>query len=136
MILEQDVYHANRPLEYSAAVEKCSPFAVRLSIGWVSSGPLPSNSSLGSTCFKANVKQDYELACQVKSWFDIKLYGACKQVDPLSAADACAQELLETTTFHNGKKYDVGMLSADDNIQLPNNYFSSMVQLKSLEKRL
>ena len=29
-----------------------------------------------------------------------------------------------------------GMLWADDNIQLPNNYFSSLVQLKSLEKRL
>ena len=28
------------------------------------------------------------------------------------------------------------MLWADDNIQLPNNYFSSLVQLKSLEKRL
>ena len=28
------------------------------------------------------------------------------------------------------------MLWADDNIQLPNNYFSSLIQLKSLEKRL
>ena len=27
------------------------------------------------------------------------------------------------------------MLWADDNIQLPNNYFSSLVQLKSIEKR-
>ena len=63
-------------------------------------------------------------------------YGAFKQVDPRSAADARAQEILETTTFHNGQRYDVGMLWADDNIQLPNNYFSSLVQLKSLEKRL
>ena len=66
----------------------------------------------------------------------MKPYGAYKQVDPRSAADAPAQEVLETTTFHNGKGYDVGMLWADDNIQLPNNYFSSLVQLKSLEKRL
>ena len=63
-------------------------------------------------------------------------YGAYKQVDPRSAADARTQEILETTTFHNGQRYDVGMLWADDNIQLPNNYFSSLVQLKSLEKRL
>ena len=62
MILGQDVYHAIRPFEYFAADEKCSPFAVRLPIGWVLSGPLPSSSSLVSTCFKANVKQDYELA--------------------------------------------------------------------------
>ena len=63
-------------------------------------------------------------------------YGAFKQVDPRSAGDARAQEILETTTFHNGQRYVVGMLWADDNIQLPNNYFSSLVQLKSLEKRL
>ena len=63
-------------------------------------------------------------------------YGAYKQVDTRSAADARAQELLETTTIHNGQRYDVGMLWADDNIQLPNNYFSSLVQLKSLRKRL
>ena len=63
-------------------------------------------------------------------------YGAYKQVDPRSAADARVLEILEATTFHNGQKYDVGMLWADDNIQLPNNYFSSLVQLKSLEKRL
>ena len=63
-------------------------------------------------------------------------YGKFKQVDPGSAADARAQEILETTTFHNGQRYDVGMLWADDNVQFPNNYFSSLVQLKSLEKRL
>ena len=52
MILGQDVYHAIRPLEYFAADEKCSHFAVRLSIGGIPSGPLPSFSDLFSTCFK------------------------------------------------------------------------------------
>ena len=56
MILGQDVYHAIRPLEYFSADEKYSPFAVRLPIGWVLSGPLPSSSSLVSTCFKANIE--------------------------------------------------------------------------------
>ena len=45
MILLQDVYHAIHPVEYFAADEKCSAFAVRLPIGWVLSGPLPSSSS-------------------------------------------------------------------------------------------
>ena len=63
-------------------------------------------------------------------------YGAYKQVDPRSPADARAQEILEITIFHNGQRYDVGMLWADDNIQLSNNYFSSLVQLMSLKKRL
>ena len=135
MIPGQDVYHAIRPLEYFAADEKYSPFAVRLPIGWVLSGPLPSSSGLVSTCFKANMEQDFELASQVKSWYDMESYGALKQVDPRSSSDARAQEILENTTVHNGKRYNVRMLWAEDNIELPNNYFSALVQLKSLEKR-
>ena len=45
-------------------------------------------------------------------------------------------KILETTTFQNGQRYDVVMLWADDNIQLPNNYFSPLGQFRSLEKRL
>ena len=127
MILGQDVYHAIRPLEYYSSDRKCSPFAIRLPIGWVLNGPLPSSSCLVSTCFKANIEQDYELACQVK--YDMEVY-------PLSAVDDRALKILKTMTFNNGQKYDVGILRADDNIQLPNNYFLSLVQLKCLKKRL
>ena len=104
MILGQDVYHAIRPLEYFAADEKRSPFAVRLPIGWVLSGPLPSSSGLISKCFKANMEQDFELASQVKSWYDMESYGALKQVDPRSVSDARAHDILENTTVHNGEK--------------------------------
>ena len=44
MILGQDVYHAIRPLEDFSADEKRSPVAIRLPIGWLLSGPLPSSS--------------------------------------------------------------------------------------------
>ena len=135
MILGQDVYHAIRPLEYFSADEKRSPVAVRLPIGWVLSGPLPSSSCLTSTCFKVNIEHDKELTSQVKSWYDIESFGASKQVDPRSAADARAHKILENTTVHNGLRYDVGMLWAADNTKLPNNYFSSLVQLKSPKKR-
>ena len=136
MILGKDVYHAIRTLEYFAADEKCSPFAVRLPIGWVLSGPLPSSLGLVSTCFKGNMEQDIELASPVKSWYDMESYGALKQVDPRSTSDARAHDILENTTLHNGKRYNVGILGAEDNIELPNNYFSALVQLKSLQKRL
>ena len=136
IVIGQDVYHAICPLEYFSADEKRSLFGVRMPIVWDLSGPLPSRSSLVSKCFKDNIEQEYELACHLRSWYDMGLYGACKQVDPRSAADARAYKIFETTTFHNGKRYDVGMLLADDNIQLPNNYFSSLMQPKSLEKRL
>ena len=105
--------------------------------------PLPSGSCSTSTCFKVNIEHDKELASQVKSWYDIESFGASKQViwgkhlgQARSAADARAHEILEGTTIHNGLRYDVGMLWAADNTKLPNNYFSSLAQLKSLEKRL
>ena len=136
MILGPDVYHVIRPLEYFSAVEKSSQFVVRLPIDWVLSDPLPSSSNLVSTCFKANIAQDYELACQVKSWYKMELFGTYKQIEPRSAAAARAHEVLETTTFQNRQMYDVGMLLAEDNIQLPINYYSSLIQLTNLEKRL
>ena len=83
------------------------------------------------------MEQDFDLASKVISWYDIESYCALKQVDPQSTADARALlAVLENTTVHNGKSYDVGMLWAENYIELPNNYFSALVQLKSLEKRL
>ena len=136
MILGQDVYHAIRPLEYFSADEKRSPVAVRLPVGWVLSGPLPSSSCITSTCFRVNIQHDNELAIQVKSWYNIESFGANKQVDSRSAADARAHEISESTTIQNDLRYDVGMLWAADNNKLPHNYFASLVQLKSLKKRL
>ena len=83
MILGQDVFHFIRPLEYFDSDRKNTPVAVRLSLGWVLSGPLPSTSGLFSTCFKAVTtnKDTYsELAEQLRSWHDIESYGAFKQV--------------------------------------------------------
>ena len=136
MIIGPDVYHAVRPKDYCSADESRSAVAVRLPIGWDLSSPLPSGLCLTSTFFKVNIEHDNELASQVKSWHDIESFGASKQVYSRSAADARAHKILESTTIHNGLRYDVGMLWAADNTKLPSNYFSSLVQLKSLEKRL
>ena len=72
MILGQDAYHAIRPLEYFETDSKSSPVAVRLPLGWVLSGPMPSASGLISTSFKAVVEHDSELATQIKSWYDME----------------------------------------------------------------
>ena len=45
-------------------------------------------------------------------------------------------KILEETTFNDGCRYQVGMLWADEESTLPNNYFSALVQMKSLERRL
>ena len=53
MILGQDVCHCIQPLEYFESDRKNTPRAVRLPLGWVLSGPLPSILGQISTCFKA-----------------------------------------------------------------------------------
>ena len=46
------------------------------------------------------------------------------------------KKILESTTFHDGQVYDDVWLWAAANIQLLDNYFSSLVQFKYLDKRL
>ena len=133
IIIGQDFYHAIRRVEYLLWEDSISPCAVRLPIGWVLSGPLPPSSN--SSCFKC-VVEDMSLADQMKTWFELESYGAFKQVDARSAADKRALSVLKNDTFHDGERYIVPMLWNDKESTLPNNYFSSLAQLKSLEKRL
>ena len=51
VVTGQDAFHAMRPLEYFVTDSKNAPVAVRLPLGWVLSGTLPSRSCLSSTCF-------------------------------------------------------------------------------------
>ena len=133
MILGQDVFHAFRPIESES---KCAPVAVSLPIGWVLSGPLPSSSNFVSSCFKAIIEPEQDLVEQLRTWNEMESYGAMKELDPRSSADCRAVKILEKTATHDGQRYQVGMLWANDDIDLPNNYYSALVQLKSLEKRL
>ena len=74
MILGQDCFHAIRPLKIHGDKSRKSPFAVRLPIGWVLSGPLPSSLGLPSHCFKCSA-EDNPLIEQVKNWYELESYG-------------------------------------------------------------
>ena len=101
------------------------------------SGPLRSTSGLVLTCFEAVTKseRDFQLVDQLRNWYEMVSFAAKRQVDTRPAADARASKILEDTTYHDGCRYQVGMLWAEDDSSLPNNYFS-VLQLKSLERRL
>ena len=135
IVIGQDFYHAIRPLEHVFGNELDSPCAVRLPIGWVISGPSPDRSSLNSSSFNC-VTDDTSLTEQIKTWYELESYGAFKQVDARSAADKRALSILKTETVHDGERYTVPMLWSDNDVSLPNNYYSSLAQLKSLEKKL
>ena len=93
--------------------------------------PQPSTSGLFSTCFKAVTQREN----QIRSWYDIESHKAYEQVDPRSAVDARAEKIFQETTYQDGSRHHVGMFWAIDQISLPNNFFSALVQLKSLERR-
>ena len=95
-----------------------------------------SASGLISTCFKAVAELDSELATQIKSSQDMESYWAIKQVDPRTASDRRAVISLDQSTIHAKGRYFVGFLWCSDEVKLPNNYFSALVHLMSLEKRL
>ena len=137
LLTGQHSFHAIRPEEYfkSEADPNTSPVQVRLPIDWVLSGPMPTSTGFLSTCFKCNT-DDTELACQIKRWYEIESYGAYKNVDSRSAEDKRAAKLLNSSTVHDGSRYAVGMLWEEESCMLPDNYYSSFIQLKSLEKRL
>ena len=71
-------------------------------------------------CYKVNIEHENELASQKKSCHDSEAFGASKQVDPRSEADARAHEIIESTTIYNDLRYDDGMLCSADNTKLPN----------------
>ena len=135
VIIGQDYYHAVRPIEFILGDDKNLPCSVRLPIGWVISGPLPPSVNSTSSCFKC-VVEDSSLTDQIKSWYELESYGAFKQVDARSAADKRALSILNSETVHNGERYIVPMLWIDSNVILPNNYYSSLAQFKTLERRL
>ena len=135
IIIGQDFYHAIRPVEYLLGEDSISLCAVRLPIGWVLSGPLPPSFKSNSSCFKCIV-EDMSVADQIKTWYELESFGAFKQVDARSAADKRALSVLKNDIFHDGERYIVPMLWNDKESTLPNNYFSSLAHLKSLEKRL
>ena len=83
MILGQDVFHSIRLLEYFESDRKNSPIAVRIPLGWVLSGPLPSTSRLVSKCFKAVIQSesDSQLADQLRSWYKMESFAATRRHD-------------------------------------------------------
>ena len=63
-------------------------------------------------------------------------YASVCDVSGRSKEEKRAQAILEKTTKHYGERYEVGLLWADDNPSLPNDYYSADQQFLSMEKGL
>ena len=135
VILGQDAYHLIRPLEYKSG-EKSQPWAVKTALGWTVSGALPKKetSHLSVSC-NLSIASD-PLSEQMKKWWDMETYSSVCNVTGKSKEEKRALSILEKTTKHNGERYEVGLLWAEDKPSLPNNYFLAYQQFLSMEKRL
>ena len=135
VILGQDAYHLIRPLEYKTG-GRDEPWAVKTSLGWTVSGALPKKETkcMAASC-NFSVSSD-PLADQMKKWWEMETYASVCDVSGRSKEEMRAQAILEKTTKHNGERYEVGPLWADDNPNLPNNYYSAYQQFLSMERRL
>ena len=131
MMLGEDVLHSFQPLQFFETDQNKTPMTVHLPLGWVSNAPLRPEPDLFSTCFMDATQRgtDSELADQIRSRYDLESYGAYRQLDSRSTADARVQKILQENTYH------VGMLYADDQFYQPSNFLSALVQLKYLSGR-
>ena len=82
------------------------------------------------------MEQDSDLASQVKSGYDMESYCAVMQVDPRSAADERAFDILENTTVHNGERFDVGMLWLNVTSHCPTKFFQRWFNLNLWKSNL
>ena len=135
VILGQDCYDIHHPFELKKSEDKAAPWAVISKIGWALSGPLPAKQAATLATTATSIADD-KLANQLTKWWDIESYASNCDVTGHSKEEQRAIKTLERTTQFNGERYEVGLLWREDEVKLPNNFFSAMGQLKSLERRL
>ena len=135
VILGQDCYDIHHPFEFKKSEDKAAPWAVKSKIGWALSGPLPAKQAATLETTATSIADD-KLANQLSKWWDIESYASNCDVTGHSKEEQRAIKTLEQTTRFNGERYEVGLLWREDEVKLPNNFYSAMGQLKSLERRL
>ena len=134
ILLGQNAFSLIRPVQYREGREN-EPWAVKTPLGWTLSGPIDKPDDDDESAYFAR-SEEQELSAQVQNWWAIESYGSTVDVTSRSKEDKRAIEILESTTKHDGDRYEVGMLWSEDHADLPNNYGAAMGQFKSLEVRL
>ena len=80
--------------------------------------------------------EDVQVAEYIQSWWDIETFASKINYVRQSKKKQQAQRFLESTTKFTSKRYEVGMLWSEPELNLPNKYGSALGHLYSLEQRL
>ena len=138
VILGQDCYDNHHPSEFKKSEDRTAPWAVKSKIGWALSGPLPAKQAATLATTATSIADD-KLAnqwCKWCRWWDIVSYASICDVTGYSKDEQRAMKTLKQTTRFNRERYEVGLLWQEEEVKLPNNFYSAIGQLKSLERRL
>ena len=122
VILGQDCYGIRHPFEFKKSEDKTAPWAC---------GPLPVQQAATLATTATSIADD-KLAKQLSKWWDIESYASNCDVNGHSEEEQRAIKTFEQTTQFKGERYEVGFLWCEDDLKLPNNFYSAMGQLKSL----
>ena len=104
-------------------------------MGWALSGPLTAKQAATLATTAKSIADD-ELANKLSKWWDIESESSNCDVTGHSKEEQRAIKTLEQTTRFNGERYEVVLLMREDEVNLPNNFYSEMEQLNSLERQV
>ena len=135
VVLGQDCYDIHHPLEFTKSDDKTAPWAVKTKIRWALCCTLPAKRAASFATTATSVSED-KLACQLGKWWDIESYASNCDLTGHSKDEHRAIKTLEETTRFTGQIYEFGLLWREDEVTLPNKFYSAMGQLKSLKRRL
>lgn len=111
------------------------PIATRSHLGWTIYGPkygTNPNQFIGQHDGSTN----QELHDMIQSFFKVEESGITVQQLPVSATDARALALLESTTIRINGHYETGLLWKKNDFVLPDSFGMALKRLCSLERRL
>ena len=131
VILGQDCYDIHHPIEFKKSDEKTAPWALKSKIGRALSGPLPAKQAATLATTVTSVSED-KLASQLSNWWDIESHAPNCDVIGHSKDEQRAIKTLENLTRFTGERYEVGLFWREEEVKLPNNFYSAKGQLKSL----
>jgi hypothetical protein len=113
------------------------PLAVRTKFGWTLFGGTPSdNPSLSTTCNILHTSETNDRLHSMMERFWVQESSVTDRIPAMSRQDKMAEAKLEEHKRVVNGKYELPMLWADENADLPNNYALAKQRFRSLEKRL
>ena len=137
LLLGSDVPELIVPLETRCG-PKGSPVGVRTKLGWTVTGRLPGYIKDGKSVYKVHVATPDEVLHEtVKTWGRTENFGCRYDCDvQRSVEDEKVLKFLSERRQEVEGRYEVPLLSKDENIHIPDNRVVAIYRLGLLKKRL